>query len=320
MSAVPDAGAQPNLKSLEDIEVAKIDRNPNNPRIHFTEEELDRLSQSVDEKGILVPVVVYPDPDGDGYRLIDGERRWLVAQTLGLEKIPAVITDPPDPRDNLLQMFNIHMVREAWQDMPTAWALRDLMKETGELSDRGLSDITGLSVERIRRLRHALDLPKEYQEYIDDGSIPLNFFWELKENVIDPLARRRPVLWEEFEEGEVLKAFVDKRLQGVISNVVALRNVRAIIATAEREADSPTEPSDLDDTLRQLVREPDATIEDAYQDTVEVTVETDKLERRTTNMVKSFARLLRKVRTPEERDHVKRVGQLLIESITDLIR
>jgi len=318
MSVRPDAGARPNLKSLEDLEVAKIDRNPHNPRLHFTTDELDKLSQSVDEKGILVPVVVYPD--GDGYRLIDGERRWLVAQTLGLKTIPAVVTDPPAPRDNLLQMFNIHMVREAWLDMPTAWALRDLMKETGELSDRGLSDITGLSIERIRRLRHALDLPKDYQDYIDDGSIPLNFFWELKENVIDPLARRRPVLWDEFEEDEVLSAFVDKRLHGVISNVVALRNVRAIIATAEREADSPTEPSELDDTLRQLVREPDATIEDAYQDTVEVTVETDKLERRTGNMVKSFTRLLKKVRTAEEREHVKQVGRNLIHSITELIR
>jgi ParB family chromosome partitioning protein len=317
MSASPSNTTGTEMKSLEYLDVEKIDRNPANPRLHFTEDELERLAESISKEGMLVPVVVYPEDDG--YRLIDGERRWLVAQRLGIERIPAVLTDPPDKRENLIRMFNVHMVREAWQDMPTAWALEKLIEETGVTSDRELADMSGLSTEVIRRLRHALELPTEYQRYIDEGVIPLNFFWELKRNVIDPLARRRPSVWQEFKDNEVLDAFVNKRLGGAVSDVVSLRNVLQIIKYAEREVEDPADSSVLDDTIRELIRNPEATIDEAYQDTVEVIVEADKLERRTDNMVKSFERLMGKVRNKEEREHVQRVGRALVERIGKLI-
>ncbi len=305
------------MRELKAIEVAKIDANPANPRLHFPEEEIERLTESISKEGILVPVVVYPEDDG--YRLIDGERRWRCAKDLGLETIPAVITDPPDSRENLVRMFNIHMVREPWRDMPTAWALEKLIDETGVTSDRELSDITGLSTEIIKRLRHALELPEEYQDYIDKGTIPLNFFWELKKNVIDPLGNRRPALAQEFGDTEVLDAFVEKRLNGLITDVVSLRKVMAIIRIAEREVDDPTQPSVLDDTLRELVRDENYTIDDAYQDTVEVIVEADKLERRTDNMVKSFERLFDRAKTPDERNYLEAVALRLIERMQQLL-
>jgi len=79
-------------------------------------------------------------------------------------------------------MFNIHLVREPWKDIPTARALGKLaddLRETqgSEPSDQALRDITGLSIERVRRFRYVLTLPVEWQEYINDDTIPLNFFW-----------------------------------------------------------------------------------------------------------------------------------------------
>lgn len=305
------------MRGLESIDVAKIDANPANPRLHFPEEQIERLTESIAKEGILVPVVVYPD--GDNYRLIDGERRWRCAKDLGLETIPAVITDPPDPRENLVRMFNIHMVREPWRDMPTAWALEKLIEKTGVENNRELSDMTGLSTEVLKRFRHALELPAEYQEYIDKGTIPLNFFWELKRNVIDPLGKRRPTLAQEFEDTQVLDAFVAKRLNGLITDVVSLRKVMAIIRIAEREVDDPTEPSVLDDTLRELVDNDEYTIDDAYQDTVEVIVEADKLQRRTDNMVKSFDRLFGRAKTAKETKYLKDVATKLIERMQKLV-
>lgn len=305
------------MLGLESLEVAKIRPNKANPRLHFPEEEIERLTQSIAKEGILVPVVVFQE--GDIYRLIDGERRLRCALDLGLERIPAVITEAPDPRENLVRMFNIHMVREPWRDMPTAWALEKLIAETGVETDRELSDITGLSTEVIKRLRHALELPEEYQAYIDKGTIPLNFFWELKKNVIDPLGKRRPALAQEFGDTEVLEAFVEKRLNGLITDVVSLRKVMSIIRFAEREVNDPTEPSVLDDTIRQLVHNDEYTIDDAYQDTVEVIVEADKLERRTDNMVKSFERLFARARTKEETEYLMSVADRLIERMQKFV-
>lgn len=305
------------MLGLENLEVSKIKPNEANPRLHFPEEELERLSQSIAKEGILVPVVVYPEDDF--FRLIDGERRFRCALDLGLERVPAVITEAPDPRENLVRMFNIHMVREPWKDMPTAWALEKLIEETGVTSDRELSDMTGLSTEVIKRLRHALELPEEYQDYINKGTIPLNFFWELKRYVIDPLGKRRPALAHEFGDREVLDAFVQKRLNGFITDVISLRDVAHIIRIAEREVDDPTEPSVLDDTLRRLVHDEEYTIADAYQDTVEVIVEADKLERRTDNMVKSFERLFARARTKEEEDYLRAVAVRLIERMNQFL-
>ena len=307
----------PQMLGLENLEVSKIKPNEANPRLHFPEEELERLSQSIAKEGILVPVVVYPEDDF--FRLIDGERRFRCALDLGLERVPAVITEAPDPRENLVRMFNIHMVREPWKDMPTAWALEKLIEETGVTNDRELSDITGLSTEVIKRLRHALELPEEYQDYINKGTIPLNFFWELKRYVIDPLGKRRPVLAHEFGDREVLDAFVQKRLSGFITDVISLRDVAQIIRIAEREVDDPTESSVLDDTLRRLVHDEEYTIADAYQDTVEVIVEADKLERRTDNMVKSFERLFARARTKEDKDYLGAVAVRLIERMKQFL-
>jgi ParB family transcriptional regulator, chromosome partitioning protein len=317
MSASPESDVGGHLKGLEQIPTAAITKNPANPRIHFTPEEMERLTESIDRKGILVPIVVYEE--GGGYVLTDGERRWRCAKELGLETVPAIITDAPSPEENLVQMFNIHMVREAWKDMPTAQALGRVIEETGTEDNRELADMTGLSLERIKRLRHALSLPVEYQEYIDNGDIPLNFFWELKRYVIDPMAAKRPHLAAEFKDDEVLDSFVQKRLSGVISDVVSLRLVAPIINFAAREVDSPDETSPLDDTIRNLVKDPELTIHEAYEDTVQVVFETEKLERRADNVVKSFTRLLSKARNDEELGFIKRVGQDLVKRISELV-
>jgi ParB family chromosome partitioning protein len=306
------------MASLKDVPVDDVGRNPANPRLHFPEDQLERLGESIEKEGVLVPIVVYRE--GDGYVLIDGERRWLCSQRLGLKKIPAVIVDPPDSRENLIRMFNIHMVRDPWDDMPTAWALGKLIEETGATDTDELMDMTGLSKERLKRLLHALELPKQYQKYVDEGKIPLNFFWELKTSVIEPLARLRPVLWQELGEKAILKAFVQKRLHGYLTDTISLRKVRPIIAVAAREVDSPEETSPLDDTIRALVQEESLTVDQAYEDTVEVVIEVDKLERKSNNLTRSFLRLLERAVDEEDRQKVLTIAKNLREALSKLIK
>lgn len=314
------------FRALQEIRVDLIDPNPENPRLVFPQEEIDRLAESIDQAGILVPLVVY-ETDKGRFTLIDGERRFKCALLLGLKTVPAVVADPKSPRENLVEMFNIHLIREPWRDMPTAWALQKLIgemkkeKANGQVSDGELSRLTGLSRERLKRLRHALELPKEYQKYIHEGTIPLNWFWELKENVITPLGRRRPTVMNEFGQKGVLKAFVSKRIRGVITDTVSLRDVRPIINHAGKDADeSGSDTSILDETLRLLITDPDLTIQEAYEDTVQIMVEVDKLERRTNNMLKSFERLISKVRTSDELEKVKSVGNAFVKRLRDLIK
>lgn len=305
------------MKDLRYLPVESIERNEKNPRIHFPEDMQQRLTQSIEEKGVPVPVAVFRKPDGDDqYVLIDGERRWLCAGDLGLETVPAVIREKVSDTELLLEMFNIHMVREPWNNMPTAWAIRRVVDETGTTEAADLSRLTGLSTDQIRRLLHALELPGDYQKYIDEGTIPLNFFWELKTRVVDPIAKLRPSLWDEFEDDEITSSFVQKRLANVITDVVSLRKVQPIVNIAAKLAgDDLNAPSPLDDTIRDLVRNVATTIDEAYEDSVEVAVESERLMRKSDRLVRSYSLLWDKATSPEEKAALQVIARKLIDEL-----
>src|SRR5690606_30437531 len=79
---------------LQDIPVADITPNPNQPRVHFDEESLAELTASVQQIGVLQPVLVRPVEGG--FELIAGERRWRAASRAGLATIPAVVRTTDD--------------------------------------------------------------------------------------------------------------------------------------------------------------------------------------------------------------------------------
>jgi ParB/RepB/Spo0J family partition protein len=309
---------------VEELDIAEISPNPRNPRLIFPEEELDRLAESISEQGILVPIVVFEDQTS-GYVLLDGERRYKCAQRLGLPTVPALIADQQDDIENLITMFTIHQMQEPWRDIPTARALSQLAEaiETDERArptDARLSQTTGLSVQRVRRLRFIVTLPSEYQEYVQEGSIPLNWFWELDQNVIKPLAKERKAIHDEFGVEEIRAAFVKKRIAGVIPDTVSLRKVRPIIKFASAEASgSPSGESILDGTIRDLIEDEDFTIDSAYEDTVQIMVEIDKLSRNAENFLKAINRLLHETRTDEERSRVISIAEYLCTQVAGLV-
>lgn len=75
--------------TLRQISPDDIDRNPDNPRLIFRQQEMESLLVSIDRHGIQVPIAVYRE--GKTYRLIDGERRWRCAKKLNLKTIPALV-------------------------------------------------------------------------------------------------------------------------------------------------------------------------------------------------------------------------------------
>lgn len=312
------------FRRVEDLPIDRIRPNPNNPRLIFPEEELDRLAASIAQEGILVPVVVF-EGDDNTYTLIDGERRYKCANRLGFESVPALIAEQKDETANLVSMFNIHYMREPWRDIPTANALNQLAAAISEEigtdpTNAVLAERTGLSVERIKRLRFATRLPIEYQNYISESLIPLNWFWELDRNVIQPLANRRRTIFDEFGVEGILEAFVSKRLSGVITDTVSLRDVRPIINFADDDArEAEVSESILDETIRRLIVDPDLTIAAAYEDTVQIMVETDKLQRSTENMIKGFRRLLARTRSEPERERVLQIADNLRTELDQLI-
>lgn len=75
---------------IENIEITLLQANPYQPRHHFDENALKELASSINQYGIVQPLVVTPIKDGL-YTLIAGERRWRAAAIAGLKRVPAII-------------------------------------------------------------------------------------------------------------------------------------------------------------------------------------------------------------------------------------
>ena len=79
------------------VSIKDLTRNKFQPRKNFNKENLEELTNSIKEQGVIQPIVVRPDKINENkYEIIAGERRWLASQNAGLHEVPVVILDIDD--------------------------------------------------------------------------------------------------------------------------------------------------------------------------------------------------------------------------------
>ena len=152
---------------LLEVPVAAIAPNPRQPRGAFEGESLTGLARSIQEVGVLQPVVVRPT--GEGYELVAGERRLRAAKVAGLATIPAVVRQTDDTeslREALIE--NIH--REDLAPLELAAAFQELLEELG-VSQEVLAERLGFSRPHIANTIRLLQLPGEVQRLLAEGKI-----------------------------------------------------------------------------------------------------------------------------------------------------
>lgn len=153
------------------LSVGDISPNPQQPRKEFRQEELDELTHSVKEFGVLQPIVVRlrtpMEPGLAPYELIMGERRLRAATAAGLDTIPAVIRDTADEdmlRDALLE--NLH--RANLNPLEEASAYQQLLDDFG-ITQQQLADRLGRSRPQVTNTLRLLKLPEKIQSQVASG-------------------------------------------------------------------------------------------------------------------------------------------------------
>lgn len=269
---------------LEQISVRTIDRNKENPRILFRQQEMDQLLDSMKTYGVQVPISVYKK--GRRFVLIDGERRWRCAIKLNMRKIPALIQEEPNRLTNILLMFNIHALREQWDLLTIALKLREtidlLEEENGRRpTELELSKHTGLTRGVIRRCRLLIKLPEQYKEMIlrelqkpkSKQKLTEDFFIEM-ERALKTVERAMPELLT--QKDQVRLVLIQKFKKNIIPNRVHFRDV-AKIARAENVQSDPERAKSV---LSRLFSQNDFSISDAFEESVsEAYLERDILAR-----------------------------------------
>ncbi|WP_186307579.1 ParB/RepB/Spo0J family partition protein [Microbacterium sp. 1.5R] len=169
--AAPEIVDAPDLESVPGIHLVQVDPqkivpNPRQPRRHFNPEDLAELVHSVREFGVLQPVVVRKNGDGD-YELIMGERRTRAAREAGLDAIPAIVRETADEdllRDALLE--NLH--RSELNPLEEASAYQQLLEDFG-ITQEELATRIGRSRPQISNTIRLLKLPVPVQQRVAAG-------------------------------------------------------------------------------------------------------------------------------------------------------
>ena len=153
--------------------IEHVRANPNNPRRLFLDTELQELTNSILEHGIVQPIlvrsIVGDDLGGAKYEIIAGERRWRAAQKAGLHDIPILIRQVEDRQ--ALEIAIIENVQRAdLNPVEEASGYQQLMNEY-DYSQNDLAHIIGKSRSHVANTLRLLKLPQEVCEMVTSGLI-----------------------------------------------------------------------------------------------------------------------------------------------------
>ncbi len=172
MGQIPDISVLTGLERVvvKPIPLIQISPNPDQPRKQFKEQELQELSDSIKEKGVLNPIILRTVQNKPYlYEIVAGERRYRAAQMAGLNEIPALVKTLTD--QNAMEIALIENVqRENLNPLEEAEGYKNLMEKC-QYSMNDVSKLIGKSESYIRNLLRINSLPESVKEMVRNGEI-----------------------------------------------------------------------------------------------------------------------------------------------------
>lgn len=247
--------------------------NPHNPRLLFDRADMDVLQDSIARVGILVPLTVYREGKSEVYRILDGQRRWICAQKVGLKTVPANEVEEPTLVQNIITMFQIHKLRKDWELMPTALKLELLMRELKEKNEKRLAALTGLDEAVVVRCKKLLSYPKRYQDMMLDpepeNRVKADFFIELYPVLSDRTVKE----FDWFKRDKFTDSMLRKQAAKGLKAVTEFRVVKQFINNAVKAGKT----KEISKRLREFAESPELQPEHLNFESAKVSAEAKKL-------------------------------------------
>ncbi len=239
---------------IKEIQIEEIEVNAYNPRERFNEEEEEELIESILEKGILNPIIVYFDTLKSKYIILDGERRYRACKKINISTIPArILLNEPSVLESLSLMFHVHNVREDWTEFAISVTIKRIITEMGknlqELDSdiiKELSKITSLSTYKVRKYLKFQDYPQDVIDRFliseitgkkDSGPDP-DILLEMH-RPIQEIKEQMPQLLDEYSIYSIINACIEKKDLGIIKNNKEFRLISQSLSAAKKgEIDS----------------------------------------------------------------------------------
>ncbi|GJE12020.1 MULTISPECIES: ParB/RepB/Spo0J family partition protein [Methylobacterium] len=191
----------PKAEGQRKVPVEFLRPNPRNPRRSFGDAELAELAVSINQRGIIQPIVVRPIPEVPGtYEIVAGERRWRAAQRAELEEVPVVVVEIDD-RASLEFAILENVQRSDLNPIEEASGYERLMQDFS-YTQKELAEILGKSRSHLANTLRLLNLPPSVQDRVSAGELTAGHARALLP-VRDPEALARRVVAEGLSVREV---------------------------------------------------------------------------------------------------------------------
>ncbi len=171
LDALIPSGESPSGDSagVQQIPVSNVKPNPRQPRLEMDPDELTSLSNSIEEHGVLQPIVVLPRDHDGNFTLIAGERRLRATRQAGLDEIPAIIRDV-DERQQLELALIENLQRADLNPLEAAEGYRQLIEDF-DLSHEEIANRIGKSRAAVTNTIRLLKLSAAVRTALQEGKI-----------------------------------------------------------------------------------------------------------------------------------------------------
>ena len=160
---------EPEEGELRYIDINDIKPNSAQPRKTFDEDKLEELAESIEQHGMIQPIVLRSA--GQGYEIVAGERRWRAARMIGLKELPCIIRELTDEENMLLAIIE-NMQREDLNPIEEAEGLKQMIDTYG-LTQEQVSRGVGKSRPYITNCLRLLKLPPKLRYMTADGRLAM---------------------------------------------------------------------------------------------------------------------------------------------------
>lgn len=223
------------------LELTSLQANPDQPRKHFDEDQMMDLVESIKEHGVLQPIIVAPQ--GEGYLIVAGERRWRAAKRAGLETIPAIVKELSE--DQIFELALIENIQRAdLNPVEEARGYKQLSDRFGYNAEL-IAKRMGKSRPQVANAMRLLSLPDEVLAFVEEDKLTVSH--------VRPLIALNDPKWQIDFVHEIYQSDLSVReVEAMINNIKEKGSITTVTKTVLFEEEPMVISGDLYSLQEQL--------------------------------------------------------------------
>jgi len=155
-------------ENIINIPIDNLNQNPFQPRININMQSLNELISSIEQNGLLQPIIVTESDTSGKYIIVAGHRRYEAFKIIGKKNIPAIIKKDIHDRDLAILSLTENLLRENLHPIENAIAIKNILDSNIVESQNKLAEYVGLSKGYVSKLINILKLPSKILKKIKD--------------------------------------------------------------------------------------------------------------------------------------------------------